>query len=96
MQPIDDVSYFDEFESDQSVIWTDADHDEPVFIEFSYRDRDGVRSRRDISLLAVSVCGGELYFTGHCFDRGGREPSKLIVLRQRYYSMMQSTVRMNS
>lgn len=74
---IDNGTYFDEFENDQSVIWTDADHDEPVFIEFSYRDRDGVRSRRDISLLAVSVCGGELYFTGHCFDRGAERTFKV-------------------
>ena len=71
-------SALDEFKDNLSIVWTDADSDDSVLIEFSYRGFNDELSRRSIILNEVSVNQySEIYFTGYCLESSGERTFKL-------------------
>lgn len=68
----------DNFKDNLSIVWTDADSDYSILIEFSYSGFSDGMSRRNIIVTEVSVNQYfELYFIGYCLDKSDERTFKV-------------------
>lgn len=67
-----------DFNSNLTTVWTDADSDCSILIEFSYSGFGGGTSWRNIIVTEASInMYSELYFIGYCLDKSAERTFKV-------------------